>query len=73
MIYGGILAREALKMHTFNTVYRAALSGDKEEQYRLAQMYRLGRMVAADRKKAMMWFNIASGKGHDYRCTFLST
>ncbi len=51
-------------MHTFNTVYKAARNGDREEQYRLAQMYRLGRLTDVDRKKAVIWFSLAANKGH---------
>lgn len=64
---------DAVKMHTFNTIYKAARNGDVEEQYRLAQMYRLGRMVDVDRKKAVKWFTIAANNGHSLSVHILAS
>ena len=43
---------------------KSAVSGDRNSQYKLAKMYRDGKSVNADAKKAIKWFTSAADQGH---------
>lgn len=43
---------------------RAALSGDRDAQYTLAQMYEVGRGVPKNRAGAIVWYKSAMDSGH---------